>query len=81
VGLFKESKPLGSNEGARFLAGGKELRCVHCGSSTFRAGRAQLNTAVLSFFNLDWADRSATTLTCASCGFISWFASEPTRLE
>jgi ribosomal protein S27E len=81
VGLFGQSRPSAGNELSRFLAGGKEIRCAHCGGSSFRAGRAQLNTAVLSFFNLDWVDRSATTLTCAGCGFISWFATEPTRLE
>jgi ribosomal protein S27AE len=65
VGLFGQSRPSAGNELSRFLAGGKEIRCAHCGGSSFRAGRAQLNTA----------------LTCAGCGFISWFATEPTRLE
>ena len=34
-------------------------------------------TAGLTFFNLDWANRSAATLTCTSCGRIEWFLADP----
>ena len=40
-------------------------------------GRAQLNTAGLTFFNLDWANRSAATLICTSCGGIDWYLTDP----
>jgi hypothetical protein len=42
---------------------------------------AQLNTAGLSFFNLDWANRSAATLTCAMCGRIEWFLADPEEVD
>ena len=44
----------------------------------FRAVKAALlNTAGLTFMNLDWANRRAATLTCTACGHIEWFLSDP----
>jgi len=36
-----------------------------------------LNTRVASFFNFDWANRSALTYVCEQCGHILWFAADP----
>jgi hypothetical protein len=58
-----------------------EVACPQCRNNLFRAGKAQLNTAAMSFLNLDWANPSATILICSQCGHISWFAAEPTRME
>jgi hypothetical protein len=63
--------------GERFVVGGKAVSCGHCARDHFVEGRAQLNTAGLSFLNLDWANRSAATLTCTSCGHIEWFLADP----
>jgi predicted nucleic-acid-binding Zn-ribbon protein len=63
--------------GERYVVAGKAVSCGHCASSLFVEGRAQLNTAGLSFLNLDWANRSAATLTCTSCGRIEWFLADP----
>ena len=60
---------------------GKRIICPHCGHDQFAKGRAQLNTAGMTFLNLDWANRSATTLVCAECGRIEWFLQEPLELE
>ncbi len=42
-------------------------------------GNVQLNTAGMTFLDLDWANRSATTLTCAECGRLQWFLQRPER--
>jgi hypothetical protein len=34
-----------------------------------------------TFFKLDRTDPSATTLICAECGRIEWFAQEPERVS
>ena len=63
--------------GERYIVAGKSVNCAHCTHDRFVEGRAQLNTAGLTFFNLDWANRSAATLTCTACGRIEWFLSDP----
>jgi hypothetical protein len=64
-------------DGERYLVAGKGVSCGHCAGDRFVEGRAQLNTAGMSFLNLDWANRSAATLTCTSCGRIEWFLADP----
>jgi predicted nucleic-acid-binding Zn-ribbon protein len=61
----------------RFEVAGKPVRCPHCGGEHFIEGRAQLNTAGLTFVGLDWANRSAATLACTECGRIEWFLADP----
>jgi hypothetical protein len=39
------------------------------------------NTAGLTFLNLDWANRSAATLTCTACGRIEWFLADPEEMD
>lgn len=56
-----------------FQANGIDVSCVHCDYDKFEHSQAQLNTALLSFLNLDFANRSANTLTCDRCGYIHWF--------
>lgn len=52
---------------------GKDLRCQFCGYDGFLERRAQLNTALLSFLDLDWTNKSATVFACTRCGFLHWF--------
>ncbi len=66
--------------GNRYAAAGKAVVCPHCSRDTFHRGTALLNTAGLSFLDLDWLNRSATTLACARCGLIQWFLSDLVRL-
>lgn len=63
--------------GERYTVAGKVVSCGHCSCDRFVEGRAQLNTAGMTFMNLDWANRSAATLTCTSCGHIEWFLADP----
>ena len=63
--------------GEPFEVAGYPVRCPHCGGERFVEGRAQLNTAGLTFLNLDWANRSAATLACVACGRLEWFLADP----
>ena len=63
--------------GMKFYAAGKQVRCLHCEGESFSSRQVQLNTWFASFLNLDWLNRRATTLECASCGQIQWFKQKP----
>lgn len=74
---FKElAKPW---EPSKYLVAGREVRCPHCGNDTFAEGEALLNTVGMTFFHLDWANKTASTLMCAECSRIEWFGQKPTR--
>ena len=64
----------------QYSAGGKKIVCPQCEGATFAEGSAQLNTAGMTFLNLDWANKSASTLACTQCGRILWFMKRPHRL-
>ncbi len=65
---------------SRYEPGGIGISCPHCNNNRFRIGEAQLNTAGLSFLNLDWLNKSATILTCSRCSLILWFNEEPKEI-
>jgi len=56
-----------------FVVMGFPVKCSHCGSNEFYEREAQLNTAGMTFLNLDWANDSARVLVCKSCGKLEWF--------
>jgi DNA-directed RNA polymerase subunit RPC12/RpoP len=64
-------------EPGEFSVGGRPVRCPHCGERQFAPGRALLNTRGATLFNVEWANPVATTLICAECGRIEWFAEDP----
>jgi predicted nucleic-acid-binding Zn-ribbon protein len=53
--------------------GDHDLVCHHCGGTEFTQRRAQLNTAVLTFFDLDWLNATADVFVCDRCGYLHWF--------
>ena len=59
----------------RYEIAGKRLTCPHCASERFDQRTAQLNTAGLTFFDLNWLNRSAWIFQCLKCGRVEWFAS------
>jgi uncharacterized protein len=67
--------------GEPYNVAGKAVVCGHCAADRFIEGRAQLNTAGMSFMNLDWANRTAATLACTACGHIHWFLADPEEAE
>ena len=60
---------------------GKTVQCPHCGNDKFAEGSGQLNSAGMTFLNLDWANKSASTLACSKCGRIEWFLQKPIRIK
>lgn len=79
-GMTADAEPATPEEvPAQFSVEGIAVTCSHCGGKEFSSGTAQLNTAGMTFFHLDWADRTAHTLMCAHCGHIEWFAQQPTK--
>lgn len=52
---------------------GKRLVCAHCGGDRFWRRSAQLNTALLTFLDLEWLNRTATVFVCTARGRLEWF--------
>ena len=73
---FKDS--FGPSE---YAAAGMKVVCTHCGASEFAEGNALLNTTGMTLAQLDWADKTATTLACTNCGKVQLFIRKPERLE
>lgn len=71
----------GSMKPGRFAAAGIQLSCTHCKHAEFERREAQLNTAGMSFLDLDWMNRSGTALVCTNCGLAHWLAIDPVRLD
>lgn len=65
----------------QYQVNGIDVTCVHCHYDCFERGEAQLNTALASFFNLDFTNKSATILTCHRCGYIHWFNKKVYRID
>jgi len=57
----------------KYEISGKILKCHHCGGENFEKSRAQLNTAVMTFLDLDWLNKSSEIYICSNCGRIEWF--------
>jgi hypothetical protein len=66
-----------SSRPMHYTIGGHPLVCPQCKGETFMLGRNQLNTRGAEFFNLGWANATASTTICAECSNIQWFAQEP----
>ena len=64
---------------ASFSSFGKAITCPHCGGDRFESASILLNTPGMTFFGLDWANRSATTLACVNCGKLQWFVADLQR--
>jgi predicted nucleic-acid-binding Zn-ribbon protein len=59
----------------------RNLHCAHCGCEDFNHRRAQLNTALATFFGLDAHNQSADVYACRRCGRLEWFlAPDPAYL-
>jgi hypothetical protein len=81
MGLFSKSATKKGDAPARYMTAGTEVSCPQCHGILFLEGKAQLNTAAMSLANLDWANKSATTLICSQCSFISWYFDGPSRID
>jgi predicted nucleic-acid-binding Zn-ribbon protein len=69
MGLFKR-KP---KEPQPVTVKGIQLKCPVCSNDRFHSKRVMLNTTMLTFLDLDWANREAQCFICSDCTHISWF--------
>ena len=51
----------------------RKLICPVCDKDLFIETRAQLNTAVASLFDVDFANKEARCFVCSNCTYIFWF--------
>ena len=67
MSLFKQAEP------KTVEVYGHSLTCPICAGKQFWTKEVVMNTAISTFFHLDWTDRSATCFVCADCTYIFWF--------
>mgnify|MGYP001163297776 FL=1 len=60
---------------------GMQLQCPVCRHTQFYAREYLLNTRLATFFNVDWANRSASAFICERCAHILWFKGDPETEE
>ena len=68
-------------KGKRVEIKGKTLCCGHCEWDRFKRHIVQLNTAGMTFLDLDFLNQSAEVLQCTSCGYLHWFLGSDIREE
>jgi len=54
--------------------------CRACGSPQFFDREVKLNSSGAELFGVGWANRSATGLICATCGFVHEFVGDALEL-
>ncbi|MFI8323846.1 hypothetical protein [Streptomyces sp. NPDC085529] len=59
--------------------GQRPILCLMCDGDAFRRREVLLNTTGMELFNMAWANRSATGLICASCGYVHLFVNPALR--
>ncbi len=59
--------------GSTVTVAGRPLTCVVCGTDRFTYREVKLNTTGLTFFDLDWLNRSGTGAICERCGYLHTF--------
>ena len=57
----------------RIVIDGKPLTCPHCEGEMFERREAQLHTAGLTFFNMEFLNKTAIIFVCQGCGRLEWF--------
>lgn len=54
-----------------------ELVCPICGGKKFFKRSTLMNTAGMTFLDLDWVNPEATNFICEDCTYIFWFMEDP----
>lgn len=86
MGIFDKGKHLFDSTNVEhftnsYMLQGKPVVCPHCGHNEFDEGAALLNTPGMTFFGLDWANRTAAILCCKRCGRIEWYLRQPEEVR
>ena len=55
---------------------GRALTCVICGGDRFTYREVKLTTTGMTFFDLDWLNRSGTGAICDRCGYLHTFVDD-----
>ena len=63
----------GGHEAEEAVIAGKQLVCEICRHTKFYSREGKIQTTAMTFFDLDWANASATCLVCEQCGYVHWF--------
>lgn len=58
---------------ATVTVAGRLLACLVCGGDRFAYREVKLNTTGLTFFDLDWLNRSGAGAVCTACGYLHTF--------
>lgn len=77
--LYRCNLPLDNFSMFKYRAAGKDVVCTHCLGSSFTAKQVLQNSILASLIGFDWANRRATSLQCADCGQMTWFAQKPVK--
>ncbi len=78
VGLKAAAKSLVTSP-TRFRVGERAIVCPICGHDEFDRREMLINTSGMSFFGMDWLNKSACALVCKKCSRIELFAEAPSR--
>ncbi len=86
MSIFRKGKPLFDSSANqhftnKYRLAEKDVTCPHCGHNEFDQAIALLNTPGMTFMGLDWANRTATVLSCRKCGKIEWFLRAPEEIR
>jgi len=58
----------------------RPFSCTVCRGNLFADREIKLNTSGAEFFNMGWANESATGLVCLQCGYVHIFISDAIEL-
>lgn len=72
MALGEPAKAPGGQDSELYL-GDRRIGCVVCGATRFDHREVLMNTSGLTFFDLDWANKSAAGAICRACGYVHTF--------
>lgn len=77
-GLGEPAQPLGRGVSEVFV-GERQLSCLVCDGTRFGYREVLMNTAGMTFFDLDWANKNAHGIICLACGYVHTFMGDQLR--
>lgn len=59
-----------------YFVKGHQLYCPICKHEQFWTRETLMNTPGMTFFGIEWANKSAQNYICNNCGHVLWFINE-----